>query len=82
MNPHQDSVGLRDIPFDQGDVVVLVDIVGIDDRSEIPGMLGRQPCLRRPVDKHILPQSIGDEIGYRRDLQTMLGCEFLKIGHP
>ena len=82
MHTDQYSIGFREVSLNQREMVMFINIVGIDNCPEFASVLGRHTRFCSPVDKDILPQAIGDQIGDRRDLEPMFHRKFLEIGHP
>ena len=81
VDPHQDGFLGVDVPFYQGDVLVVIHIVVVGDGGELPeigGQLDGGPA----VDKRLVPQPMFHQILDSGDLDIMLDRKFLQVRHP
>jgi len=80
VHPDQNLFFRMDFAFDQGQVLVLVNVIQESDGFEFP--IGRrQDRFRDLVNEGFGPHPIGDDIRYGNDLEAVFLRELLQVRH-
>ena len=81
MHTHQDSFGLGQVPFYQGQMFQAIHRVGIDYSLELAGMFRGNPRFHFTFYQGVLSQPVGDKVGYCCYFQVMFPGKFFQIRH-
>ena len=81
MGPHKHSFLGIPIALDQGNMVMNVHNVFVNDHLEIAAETGRQIGLDDAAHKGLLGKAVFNYIGNRYDMNIVLGCELFKLRH-